>query len=128
MKKKGTVFRCLVLMLVVFATVSSCWISAAAIAFSGGSFSSSSGGSALNNTSFSVRSANAQYLVVGYRFAGITADGELADEKIHSIDIILSSKYAYINGGTDVVKHSRLQPQWSQKQKEVSRLLQQMAH
>lgn len=46
MKKKGTVFRSFVLLLLIFATVSSCCIGAMAIGFSGSSFVGSSGGSA----------------------------------------------------------------------------------
>lgn len=118
MKKKATVFRCLMLLLLALVTALSCCIGAMAIGFSADSFVGSGGGSALNNVSFSVRSANAADLVVGYRFAGILANGNLVKPSIPSVDIILSSKYAYIDGASngDPLAHSRLIPQWSKYQ------------
>ena len=115
MKKKASIFRSLVLLLLVFVTVSSCCISAMAIGFSGDSFVSSSGGSALSKTGFSVRPGGVKNLVIGYRFAGIKNDGNLADEDIHSVDVILSSKYVYIDGASngDPPANYRLIPQWS---------------
>ena len=117
MKKKASIFRSLVLLLLVFVTVSSCCIGAMAIGFSGDSFVSSSGGSALSKTGFSVRPGGVKNLVVGYRFAGIKKDGNLADPTgtIHSVDVILSSKYIYVDGASngDPPANYRLIPQWS---------------
>lgn len=111
MKNKIRSMRPIILLLLVFATLASCVVTAGAIGWSG---STTTGGVATSNADgkYSIHGGTtAIKCLVGYRFAAIKADGTLANPKRESLDVFIKERESYLDSGV----WARMVPQFSKK-------------